>query len=39
MRQVKPRGLERVDWSWKLSVTAQDLVRMWRLISIESLAH
>ena len=38
-RQVKLRGLERVDWFWKLSITAQNLMRMRRLIPIESLAQ
>jgi hypothetical protein len=37
-RQVKLRGLERVDWFWKLSVTAHNLVRMRRLIPVEALA-
>ena len=37
-RQVKLRGLDRVDWFWKLSITAQNLMRMRRLIPIESLA-
>jgi transposase len=36
-RQVKLRGLDRVDWFWKLSITAQNLMRMRRLI-VESLA-
>jgi len=39
MRQVKLRGVARVDWFWKLSVTAQNLMRMRRLIPIESPAH
>jgi transposase len=39
MRQVKLRGLDRVDWFWKMSITAQNLTRMRRLISIESLAR
>jgi transposase len=38
-RQVKLRGLARVDWFWKLSITAQNLMRMRRLIPIESLAQ
>jgi transposase len=37
-RQVKLRGLERVDWFWKMSVTAHNLVRMRRLIPLEALA-
>jgi hypothetical protein len=39
VRQIKLRGLERVDWFWKLSMTAHNLVRMRRLIPIEALAH
>jgi transposase len=39
LRQVKLRGQDRVDWFWKLSVTAHNLVRMRRLIPIESLAQ
>lgn len=35
-RQVKLRGLERVDWFWKLNVTAHNLIRMRRLIPIET---
>jgi hypothetical protein len=38
-RQVKLRGLDRVDWFWKLSITAHNLTRMRRLIPIESLAQ
>ncbi len=38
-RQVKLRGLDRVDWFWKMSITAQNLMRMRRLIPIESLAQ
>jgi transposase len=38
-RQVKLRGLDRVNWFWKLSITAQNLMRMRRLIPIESLAQ
>ncbi len=38
-RQVKLRVLDRVDWFWKLSITAQNLMRMRRLIPIESLAQ
>jgi hypothetical protein len=37
--QVKLRGLDRVDWFWKLSITAKKLMRMRRLIPIELLAH
>jgi hypothetical protein len=38
-RQVKLRGLDRVDWFWQLSITAQNLMRMRRLIPIESLSQ
>lgn len=38
-RQVKLRGLDRVDWFWKLGITAQNLMRMSRLIPIQSLAQ
>jgi transposase len=37
-RQVKLRGLERVDWFWKLSISAHNLMRMRRLIPVEALA-
>jgi transposase len=39
LRQVKLRGLDRVDWFYRLTVVAHNLVRMRRLIPIESLAH
>jgi len=39
LRQVKLRGLDRVDWFYRLTMVAQNLVRMRRLIPIESLAH
>jgi transposase len=39
MRQVKLRGLDRVDWFWKMSITAQNLMRMRKLIPIESLTQ
>ena len=39
MRQVKLRGQDRVDWFWKLGMTAHNLLRMRRLIAIESLAQ
>ena len=39
LRQVKLRGLDRVDWFYRLTIVAHNLVRMRRLISIESLAH
>ena len=32
LRQVKLRGLERVDWFFQLVITAYNLVRMRRLI-------
>ena len=38
LRQVKLRGLDRVDWFYRLTIVAQNLVRMRRLIPIESLA-
>jgi len=39
LRQVKLRGLDRVDWFYRLSIVAHNLVRMQRLIPVESLAH
>ncbi len=39
LRQVKLRGLERVDWFHRLAMVAHNLVRMRRLIPIASLAH
>ena len=39
MRQVKLRGLDRVDWFYRLTIVAHNLVRMRRLIPIESLAY
>ena len=39
LRQVKLRGLDRVDWFYRLTVVAYNLMRMRRLIPIESLAH
>ena len=39
LRQVKLRGLDRVDWFYRLTIVAHNLVRMRRLIPIESLAH
>jgi transposase len=38
LRQVKLRGLDRVDWFYRLTIVAHNLVRMRRLISIEALA-
>ncbi len=39
LRQVKLRGLDRVDWFYRLTVAAYNLVRMRRLIPTETLAH
>jgi len=39
LRQVKLRGLDRVDWFYRMIIVAHNLVRMRRLIPIESLAH
>jgi transposase len=39
LRQVKLRGLDRVDWFYRLTIVAHNLVRMRRLILIESLVH
>jgi transposase len=39
LRQVKLRGLDRVDWFYRMTIVAQNLVRMRRLIPIEALAH
>ncbi|MHB1699431.1 MAG: IS5 family transposase [Acidobacteriaceae bacterium] len=39
VRQVKLRGLDRVDWFYRLTIVAQNLVRMRSLIPIESLAQ
>ena len=38
LRQVKLRGLNRVDWFYRLAVTAYNLVRMRKLIPISALA-
>jgi transposase len=38
LRQVKLRGLERVDWFYRLTMVAQNLVRMRRLIPIQTPA-
>jgi transposase len=38
LRQVKLRGLDRVDWFYRITIVAQNLVRMRRLIPIEALA-
>jgi hypothetical protein len=39
LSQVKLRGLDRVDWFYRLAIVAYNLVRMRRLISFEALAH
>jgi hypothetical protein len=36
LRQVKLRGLERVDWFYRMTIVAQNLTRMRRLIPIET---
>lgn len=38
IRQVKLRGLKRVDWFYRLAIVGYNLVRMRRLIAIEPLA-
>jgi transposase len=38
LEQVKYRGLKRVDWFYRLTVTAYNLTRMRRLIPIQSTA-
>jgi IS5 family transposase len=38
LRQVKLRGLKRVDWFYRLIIAAYNLMRMRRLIPIEALA-
>jgi hypothetical protein len=38
LRQVKLRGLKWVDWFYRLTITAYNLMRMRRLIPIEALA-
>ena len=38
LRQVKLRGLERVDWFYRVTMVAHNLVRMRRLIAIEAQA-
>jgi len=35
MRQTKLRGLKRVDWFYRLTIAAYNIVRMRRLIAIE----
>jgi transposase len=39
LRQVKLRGLDRVDWFYRLTIVANNLVRMRRLIPVESRAQ
>jgi hypothetical protein len=39
LRQVKLRGLDRVDWFYRMTIVAHNLVRMRRLIPIEALAR
>jgi transposase len=39
LRQVKVRGLKRVDWIYRLTITAYNLVRMSRLIPIQAVAN
>ena len=39
LRQVKLRGLDRVDWFYRMTIVAHNLVRMRRLIPIEVLAQ
>jgi hypothetical protein len=36
LRQIKLRGLKRVDWFYRLTIAAYNLVRMRRLIPIET---
>jgi transposase len=38
LRQVKLRGLDRVDWFYRLTIAAYNIVRMRRLIPIEAMA-
>jgi transposase len=38
LRQVKLRGLQRVDWLYRLTIAAYDLVRMRKLIPIQAMA-
>jgi transposase len=38
LRQVKVRGLKRVDWFYRLTIAAYNLVRMRKLIPIQSMA-
>ena len=36
LRQVKVRGLKRVDWFYRLAMAAHNLVRMRKLIPIQT---
>jgi hypothetical protein len=38
LRQMKLRGLKRVDWFYRLAIAAYNLVRMRRLIPIQTVA-
>jgi transposase len=38
LRQVKLRGLKRVDWFYRLTIAAYNLVRMQKLIPVETKA-
>ena len=38
LRQVKVRGLKRVDWFYRLTMAAYNLMRMRRLIPIQPAA-
>jgi transposase len=38
LHQVKLRGLKRVDWFYRMTISAYNLVRMRRMIPIEALA-
>jgi transposase len=38
LRQVKLRGLQRVDWFYRLTIAAYNLVRMRKLIPIQTVA-
>ena len=38
LRQVKLRGLQRVDWFYRLTIAAYNLVRMRKLIPIQDMA-
>ena len=38
LRQVKLRGLDRVDWFYRLTIAVYNLVRIKKLIPIQSVA-